>query len=71
MSAANAPLLASCGRRVTGHPLIPHLFSRRPFPVSRKPLANGLLSIFSCVICGTEEAAQSQDLALLAWPGAP
>lgn len=32
--------------------LAPHLFSRRPFPVSRKPLANGLLSIFSCVICG-------------------
>lgn len=56
--------------RVTGHPLIPHLFSRRPFPVSRKPLAKGLLSIFSCVICGTEEAAQSQDRALLAWPGA-
>lgn len=29
----------------------PYLFSRRPLPVSRKPLAKGLLSIFSCVIC--------------------
>jgi hypothetical protein len=25
-------------------------FSRFPAPVSRKPLANGLLSIFNCVI---------------------
>lgn len=30
----------------------PYLFSRRPLPVSRKPLAKGLLSIFSWVICG-------------------
>lgn len=30
---------------------IPYLFSRRPLPVSRKPLAKGLLSIFSWVIC--------------------
>lgn len=29
----------------------PYLFSRRPLPVSRKPLAKGLLSIFSWVIC--------------------
>lgn len=27
-----------------------HLFSLLPFPVSRNPLAKGLLSIFSCVI---------------------
>ena len=28
-----------------------YFFSRRPAPVSRNPLANGLLSILSCVIC--------------------
>lgn len=30
---------------------ITHFFSRFPAPESRKPLANGLLSIFSWVIC--------------------
>lgn len=33
-----------------GNRSTPYLFSLRPFPVSRKPLAKGLLSIFSCVI---------------------
>lgn len=28
-----------------------YFFSRLPAPVSRNPFANGLLSIFSCVIC--------------------
>jgi len=28
-----------------------HFFSRLPPPESRNPFANGLLSIFSCVIC--------------------
>lgn len=37
-----------------GHTDTPYLFSRRPLPVSRKPLANGLLSIFSWVICWGE-----------------
>jgi hypothetical protein len=29
-----------------------YFFSRLPAPVSRNPLAKGLLSIFNCVICG-------------------
>lgn len=37
--------------RSRGDGRTPYLFSRRPLPVSRKPLAKGLLSIFSCVIC--------------------
>lgn len=56
-----------------GSPAHPHLFSRRPFPVSRKPLANGLLSILSCVICGDQPRGRRQVRlrARLAWPGAP
>lgn len=46
------PCFLRPGVRATGQRLVSHLFSRRPFPVSRKPLAKGLLSIFSCVICG-------------------
>jgi hypothetical protein len=65
------PCFLRPGVRTTGHRLLSHLFSRRPFPVSRKPLAKGLLSIFSCVICGAEEAVLSQDLILQGWPGAP
>jgi len=32
-----------------------YFFSRLPAPVSRNPLANGLLSIFNCVICSKQE----------------
>lgn len=48
----NPLVLFPPGNLSQGGPAHPHLFSRRPFPVSRKPLANGLLSILSCVICG-------------------
>lgn len=33
-----------------------YFFSRLPAPVSRNPLAKGLLSIFSCVICGRNQS---------------
>lgn len=62
----SAPVLRGCGavrrpgrkgggKRRIGRGCAPYLFSRRPLPVSRKPLAKGLLSIFSWVICGDTE----------------
>lgn len=37
-----------------------YLFSRLPFPVSLKPLAKGLLSIFSCVIFREKSKSRNQ-----------
>lgn len=39
-----------------------YLFSRLPFPVSLKPLAKGLLSIFSCVIFREKSKLRNQSV---------
>lgn len=39
-----------------------YLFSRLPFPVSLKPLAKGLLSIFSCVIFREKSKSRNQSV---------
>lgn len=54
--------------RSRGDGRTPYLFSRRPLPVSRKPLAKGLLSIFSWVICEGGEGERGQREALAALP---
>lgn len=41
-----------------------YFFSRLPFPVSLKPLAKGLLSIFSCVIFRDKTKKASIDVVL-------
>lgn len=41
-----------------------YFFSRLPFPVSLKPLAKGLLSIFSCVIFRDKTKKGSIDVVL-------